>query len=1194
MPQPTLLAPRTPLLAALKASAPAHDQPIAPGSVAPDFRVYTGPMATYGTLDPLTKAVTSLQGQPYPHGDDLARFMLQMRAGSLSKSDIDDLLQIPRPVVRMTGSSSEQDLEGDIMERTALDDMTKCRDNLTIFRDHSYSLPRDLYGTMVGLPWLQIQDGITDLWLQSDVEVINLDSLETYLYTLRGRSIGVSGGFMILEARWIDRKTGKPVDEDSLSFEDVISGAVSLSIVRTKAVEWSTVGIPANQRSWVGGAAKGLFVRTGHPLLAPIVRNYLPDRRDWVETLREAHGVTQETKAALEDVEPRRSLAPQGATLYSFPSDQPGDGWTYRVKTGKHWRELSRSEVGDLLARTLATPPAPPAEAPKALEPDATKGASGKADWPLAERDRAWDSGAAHKRILDWAGGGDGSDGFSPAKMKSVHFWFDASAPDKVGSYKLLYCDVVDGSVKAIPRAIFACTGSHGVDAADIPEADKAAIKKRIERQYARMREAFDDDSLYPSWQQGTDGDAGGKALPEDDMLTKRAGGVKVAADGTHEPWTGTHTHAHKAFGSQGDDGLHEHQHSHDGDSDHHHSHTQKAGEPDTTKDGTPDTTKASDGTSIDGDGNHAPMTGRHRHAHKAYGMPNADSRDMHAHDHEHKGENNHGHDHYGTDGTDGGPKAGEPELTGDLTAETTTKAPKIPPREGGDAARPVGPCPNCDKAVPPEQDSMRCAMCGHCLNCGAGPIPMSAMKCASCGVKMSLDRAGEPDATKDGAPTPAAASQTVTKAAPLDADTSVTAAQRQALLASYNSLGTLLGFAPVALDAAPDSAKAVSPLANPETAQRVVTLVSQIDTYTDALCRINVYGLDSAVDELMGVLGVPDVDEPGEINGDEMSDPSAMRIPASPYYAQTGTRPNLRKAGRRHSQRDVSDLQSIHDAVARLTDGEVCRGMNVEPQGDNTPDQGGAGSSEGDARDLEAARADQIASQANTHNTRAGEPDVTAALYGDLVKSLADVGTGLKGIDLPALHKQVEATQATITRAAEAAAQYERQYKELSANAGQLSAQMAAMRKAAGGLQEQQDWLARQVETLANVPLPRPTMLHRSVDLDDPIQREAVATYQDMAGVNIANKAAALGIAPGEELSLERALALTVVKTVDGLEYRQWPAGVVPAGGRPELGNFAKITMSWDQMTAYRSGGECLVPTRDEQLPVVVAAAAE
>jgi ATP-dependent protease ClpP protease subunit len=40
-----------------------------------------------------------------------------------------------------------------------------------------------------------------------------------------------------------------------------------------------------------------------------------------------------------------------------------------------------------------------------------------------------------------------------------------------------------------------------------------------------------------------------------------------------HGPFTGTHRHAHHAFGGQGDDQTHEHEHTHDGDADHDHTH---------------------------------------------------------------------------------------------------------------------------------------------------------------------------------------------------------------------------------------------------------------------------------------------------------------------------------------------------------------------------------------------------------------------------------------------------------------------------------------------------------------------------------------------------------------------------------------------------------------------------------------------
>jgi ATP-dependent protease ClpP protease subunit len=44
-------------------------------------------------------------------------------------------------------------------------------------------------------------------------------------------------------------------------------------------------------------------------------------------------------------------------------------------------------------------------------------------------------------------------------------------------------------------------------------------------------------------------------------------------ADGNHAPMTGTHSHSHPAYGSQGGDTTHSHEHSHDGDASHQHSH---------------------------------------------------------------------------------------------------------------------------------------------------------------------------------------------------------------------------------------------------------------------------------------------------------------------------------------------------------------------------------------------------------------------------------------------------------------------------------------------------------------------------------------------------------------------------------------------------------------------------------------------
>lgn len=203
-----------------------------------------------------------------------------------------------------------------------------------------------------------------------------------------------------------------------------------------------------------------------------------------------------------------------------------------------------------------------------------SKAASGKATWPLGDRDAAWDGAGAHNRIVKWATKDDGT--LDSGKMQSVHFWYDSSASDAIGSYKLLFCDIVGGDVKAMPKGIFACAGSHGVEAADIPSGDVAGVKAKIEAYYKRMAKAFDDDSIVAPWSDDSSGNNKGATTVTRRMVKGSGGNVAVSEDGTHAAYTGTHVHGHKAFDSQGGDDTHEHKHSHEDDAKHDHSHDAK------------------------------------------------------------------------------------------------------------------------------------------------------------------------------------------------------------------------------------------------------------------------------------------------------------------------------------------------------------------------------------------------------------------------------------------------------------------------------------------------------------------------------------------------------------------------------------------------------------------------------------------
>ncbi len=138
------------------------------------------------------------------------------------------------------------------------------------------------------------------------------------------------------------------------------------------------------------------------------------------------------------------------------------------------------------------------------------KAASGSTRLPLASRERAWDAAAAQGRIRTWAEVEDAPN----ARYGQAFFWVDSENRENFTAYKLPFADVIDGELTAIPRGIFAVAavlqGSRG--GTTIPEADQAAIKRRVSAYYSRMRSEFDDDGITPPWEKALEGDMEDKA----------------------------------------------------------------------------------------------------------------------------------------------------------------------------------------------------------------------------------------------------------------------------------------------------------------------------------------------------------------------------------------------------------------------------------------------------------------------------------------------------------------------------------------------------------------------------------------------------------------------------------------------------------------------------------------------------------
>lgn len=115
-------------------------------------------------------------------------------------------------------------------------------------------------------------------------------------------------------------------------------------------------------------------------------------------------------------------------------------------------------------------------------------------DFPLADEGMKWDSDAAIARVREKTG----SEERPSSSYRNAFMYYDPDNADNFSGYKLPYVDVVDGQMKAVPRAIFAIAavlnGARG--GVDIPESGIPAIKAHVNRYYSKMgRDSpFEDD----------------------------------------------------------------------------------------------------------------------------------------------------------------------------------------------------------------------------------------------------------------------------------------------------------------------------------------------------------------------------------------------------------------------------------------------------------------------------------------------------------------------------------------------------------------------------------------------------------------------------------------------------------------------------------------------------------------------------
>lgn len=130
-------------------------------------------------------------------------------------------------------------------------------------------------------------------------------------------------------------------------------------------------------------------------------------------------------------------------------------------------------------------------------EENIEKGVTAFSDLPLADKTHAWDASAAVSRIRKWAGGPD-KEKVSWTKYKKAFMWVNSQDADNYAAYKLPYADIIDGQLKAVPRAIIAIVQvlAGGRGGVKIPTEDKRKVLTHCKKYYKKMGTKFPEITI--------------------------------------------------------------------------------------------------------------------------------------------------------------------------------------------------------------------------------------------------------------------------------------------------------------------------------------------------------------------------------------------------------------------------------------------------------------------------------------------------------------------------------------------------------------------------------------------------------------------------------------------------------------------------------------------------------------------------
>lgn len=149
---------------------------------------------------------------------------------------------------------------------------------------------------------------------------------------------------------------------------------------------------------------------------------------------------------------------------------------------------------------------------------------------PLADIDHSWDRTAAEKRVRKWAssdGSGD-KDKIKWSKYKKAFCWYDPDNQEAIGGYKMPIADIAVGELKVVWKGVAAAMGvlNGAMGGVDVPDDDRKAIHALLKVYYKKF------DKEPPELRSFSDLAAETKELTEEfETLKKEVASSQVQTD---------------------------------------------------------------------------------------------------------------------------------------------------------------------------------------------------------------------------------------------------------------------------------------------------------------------------------------------------------------------------------------------------------------------------------------------------------------------------------------------------------------------------------------------------------------------------------------------------------------------------------------------------------------------------------------